>query len=119
MTTMDVMPFGDGQFLVQLFRLPAIPDEVEFGRYYEATCDIALKDDNTIRLECVVHRPTNRRNVAGVRQIDWLWLLLKTNLTSKQLSDASIKVAQYGLELEEQEVAVRAGRGIKQYTTRS
>lgn len=109
---MDVMPFGDGQVLIQLFRVSAIPNGIEFGRYYEATCDITFKDGNADRRKCIAYRPTNRRNVAGVRQVDWIWLVLKTDLNSKQLSDATVEVAEYGRELEEEEAAARAGRSL-------
>jgi len=107
MATTDVIPFGDRQFLIQLSAVSTIPDQIGFSRYYEATCEIALEDGNTTHLECVVHRPTNRRNVAGIRATDRLVLLLKTDLTQSQLSGAAITLEQYGAELSEQEAVRR------------
>ena len=99
----DVIPLKDQLFLVQLFAVPYIPDQIGFGRYYEAICEIILEDGNSVRDQCVIHRPSSRRNVVGVRTTDWLVLLLKTELSVKQLSDAAISVARYGAELSEKE----------------
>ncbi|HEY7386627.1 MAG TPA: hypothetical protein VH743_23445 [Beijerinckiaceae bacterium] len=107
MAAIDVTPFGDGQFLIQLFPVSNIPDQIGFGRYYEATCEVALEDGNATLHECIVHRPTNRRNVVGVRLTDWLVILIKTDLTLTQLSHAAVSVAQYGRELSEQKAATR------------
>ena len=103
MTTIDVIPFGDRRFLIQLFRVTTIPDHIGFGRYYHGTCEVALADGSTILHECIVHRPSNRRNVIGVRTTDWLVLLVKADFTQAQLSSASISVVRYGAELSEQE----------------
>lgn len=109
MTTIDVFPLGDRRLLIQLFRVATIPDHIGFGRYYDGTCEIALADGSTIPHECIVHRPSNRRNVTGVRTTDWLVLLVKADFTQAQLSSAAIKVIRYGAELSEQEVALGYG----------
>lgn len=107
MELVDVIPFGDRQFLVQIFSIPTIPDGVGFNRYYEATCEIVLTDGNTIQLECVVHRPANRRNVVGDRRTDWLILLIKTDVSQRQLCQASINVVGFGAEISELEAIAR------------
>jgi hypothetical protein len=109
MTTIDVIPVGDRRLLIQLFRVAPIPDHIDFGRYYDGTCEIALSDGSTILHECIVHRPKNRRNVIGVRTPDWLVLLVEGDLTPTQLSGAAVRVIRYGAELNEQEAAVAAG----------
>ena len=66
MTMIDVIPVGGRHFLVQLRRMASIPDHIGFDRYYEGTLAIELADGSTIRQECFVYRPKNRRNVVGI-----------------------------------------------------
>jgi len=106
MTTIDVIPRGDRRFLIQLFRVVSIPDHIGFGRYYDGTCEIALADGSSTLHGCIVHRPSNRRNVIGVRTTDWLVLLVGADFTQAQLSSASIRVIRYDAELSEQEAAL-------------
>ena len=101
--TVDVIPFGHRQFLVQLFKVANIPDHIEFGRYYEAICEIVWADGKAIQEECVAHRPSDRRNVVGRRTPDWLVLLVKTDLTLSQFSGTEIRVIQYQSEVSEQQ----------------
>ena len=107
MVVSDVIPFGDRQFLIQLFPVSTIPDRVDFGRSYEVICEITLKDGTTICHECVVNRPSDRRYAVGVRLTDWLVVMVKTDLTQTQLSNAVVTLTQYGRELSEQEAVAR------------
>ncbi|KFC75941.1 hypothetical protein FG93_00081 [Bosea sp. LC85] len=106
MAVIDVIPFGERQFLIRLFPVSTIPDHIGFGRYYETACEIALKDGRAIRHECVVLRP-NWRTLDGARIADLTVLLHKTDLTQSELSGAVISVARYGAELSEQEATAR------------
>jgi hypothetical protein len=110
MAIVDVIPLGGREFLIQLFGVPNIPEQIGFGQYYEASCEIDLEGGEIIRHQCVVHRPSNRRNVVGVRVDDWLVLLIRTDLTSMQLCGAAISVAQYGVVLSEAEAISRRGQ---------
>ncbi len=109
MSTIDVIPLRDGRLVIQLFRVATIPDHIGFGRSYDGTCEIALADGSTILQECIVHRPSNRRNVTGVRTTDWLLLGARADFTQAQLSGAAVRVVRYGAELNEQEAVLGFG----------
>jgi hypothetical protein len=111
MTTINVIPFGGRRFLIQLFRVVTIPDQIGFGRYYAGGCEVVLADGSTTLHECIVARPSNTRNAVGVRTTDWLVLRITADFTQAQLSSASIRVTQYGAELSEQEIALASLRG--------
>ncbi|WP_062222266.1 hypothetical protein [Aureimonas sp. D3] len=104
--TIDVIPFGHRKFLVQLFKVANIPDRIQFGRYYEAVCEIVSADGRTTLEECVAHRPSDRLNVVGGRTTDWLVLLVKTDLALSQFSGIDIRVVQYRSEVSEQQAAL-------------
>lgn len=104
-----VYPLGDGRFLMLIFKVSAIPNHIGFGRYYEATCEIALGGGQASLLECVLHRPPNRRNVVGDLVTDWLGLAIECELTEEQLASATISIARYGDELSEQDAKLRFG----------
>jgi hypothetical protein len=110
MAMMAVAPWAAGRFLILLYRMTAIPDHVRFNSYCEATCEIALSDEDARLHDCVVHRPGNSRNIAGDRITDWLALVVDTELTEAELSSATIGIARYGREISEQEAMIRAGR---------
>lgn len=103
----DVIPFGDGQFLIRLFAASDIPDRIAFDRHYECLCRVAWKDRRSSQRECLVHRPSNRRNVFGIQTVDQLVLLLRTDFAQAELSRADIKVAHWGAELSEEEAKAR------------
>lgn len=110
MPRMAVTPWAAGPFLILLSRMTAIPDQIRFNAYYEATCEIALRDQDTRLHDCLVHRPSNSRNFAGDRITDLLALIIDTELTEAELSSATIGIARYGSELSEQDATIRAGQ---------
>jgi len=107
MTSIDVIPLGRGRFLIQLFGVAAIPEQIGFGRYYEASCSITLADGTTVLQPGVLHRPRNIRNVTGARTTDWLVLLVVIDLSEMQLASATVSVSDYGVELSEREAELR------------
>ena len=110
MAIMAVFPWAAGRFLILLSRMTDIPDQIRFNGYFEATCEIALKDEDARLHDCVVHRPSNSRNFAGDRITDWLALVVDTELTEAELASATIGIVRYGREISEQEAMIRAGR---------
>ena len=93
----DVMPFGDRRFLLQF--LEDIPDQIEFGRYYQATCQITLPDGAVAQQDCIVHWPTSRRNVVGQSLSNWLLIPIVTDLAGDQLFKSEISIIGYGAEI--------------------
>lgn len=111
MANVDVMLWAEREFLVQLWSVPDIPKQLGFGRYYKTTCEIALESGEIVYQDCVVHRPADVRSVVGERIIDWLLLLIRTDLTSTQLSRAAFSIGQDCVALSEAEVQARWRRG--------
>lgn len=103
MTTMDVIPFGHRQFVIQLFGVTNIPPHVEFGSYREAVCEIGLPDEPTLLERCLIYRPGDRRNVIGERTTDWLVVFLTTDLSITQLSSARICITQFDEKISEKQ----------------
>lgn len=106
MAKTDVIPFGDGQFLIQ-FHLTDLPEEVDFGRDYKSYCLICLGGDDRMKLECIIHRPTNGKSAVGIPLSGWLVMLLETDLSAKQLWDATIEILWYGAELNDQDAMLQ------------
>ncbi|XAZ21816.1 hypothetical protein LVY75_23685 [Sinorhizobium sp. B11] len=111
MANVDVMPWAEREFLIYLSSVPDIPEQIGFGRYYETSCEIVLEGGEIIRQNCAVHRPADMRSVVGERIIDWLLLLIRTDLTSTQLSRATFSIGQDCIALNEAEARARWSRG--------
>lgn len=111
MANVNVMRWAEREFLVHLWSVPDIPEQIGFGRYYETICHITLESDETIHQDCVVHRPADMRSIVGEPIIDWLFLLIRTDLTSTQLSRAAFSIGQDCIALSETEARARWGRG--------
>lgn len=112
MTMMDVIPFGPGELLIQLFAIPVIPDDIGFGRYYEGKCKISLNDNGALIHDCIIFRPKNNRNVLGNRTPDMLLIWMKIDITRTQLLSANFALEEYGPELSEREAKARSSREL-------
>ncbi|MBB3409808.1 hypothetical protein FHT87_003727 [Rhizobium sp. BK316] len=111
MADVTVMPWAEREFLIYLTSFPDIPEQIGFGRYYETSCDIALESGEIIQQNCVIHRPANMRSTVGEPITDWLLLLIRTDLTSTQLSRAAFSIGQDCIALSEAEARARWTRG--------
>jgi len=89
-----VFNVGARHFIVMLQNVPAIPEQVGFTGYYEATCEIVLADGQTSLCECVLQRPRDRCNVVGTLLKDCLTIALVTGLTGEQLTYAAIGILE-------------------------
>jgi hypothetical protein len=72
---------------------------VEFGRNYEGKIVVAMRGEEFVTSDCVIHRPSNRRNALGIRVNDRLLISLETSLGVSDLTDATISVSSYGRDL--------------------
>lgn len=95
----DVIPLSARRFIVQLWNLDDIPAGVSFDHNYEGKIVVAIDGDKRIACDCVIHRPSNRRNVLGARADDWLLIDLETDLDVEDLKAATISVSHYGRDL--------------------
>ena len=98
MTSVDVIQMPDGRAIIQMFGVRSIPSTVNFGKYYDADCEITLEKSPQVE-PCVLHRPASRRSATGMSTENWLVLVLKTDFSVDQLQQASIRIVRFGAEL--------------------
>lgn len=103
----DVIDRGSGLYIVQLFNVPTIPDTVRHNGYYKARCEISHDAHGVETHECIVHRPSNRRNVVGTRQTDWLLLMLEVpNWKESELIESTLRIVDYSVEIKGDELKI-------------
>lgn len=97
MTSVDVIQMSDGRAIIHMFGIKSIPSTVNFGKYYDADCEITLAKSPQVE-PCLLHRPASRQSATGGSTEDWLVLLLETNFSVDQLRQASVRIVRFGAE---------------------
>jgi hypothetical protein len=107
MKTYDVIPFGERQFLLHFWPVPAPLEQIERGRYVEANLTI-ISDGCEVHYSCLIHRPSRRRNFAN-QPIDCVYIIVKTDLTAKALYAALYQLNHVGGEISETQATAWRG----------